>query len=122
MSTSKSKKKAKMTVTNILGGEKVNLALKVDAPFLIYSSEELDKYFSLSQRSFIISKCLDMGTLEGINLKRRVKELYDILGWENFIGLTHPVFKELTLEFYTTLKLSDKAYKKFEYRLNDNHD
>ena len=118
MSTSKSKKKAKMTVTNILEGEKVNLASKVDAPFPIYSSEELKKYFSLSQRSFMIPKHLDMETLEGVKLKGRVKELCDRLGWGKFIGLTHSVFKELTLEFYTALKLSDQAHKKFECRLN----
>ena len=32
--------------------------------------------------------------------------------------MTHPVYRELTLEFYTTLKLLDQGHKKFECRLN----
>ena len=107
-----------MSVIDITKIGKPDLAQKVYAPFPIYSLKELDKYFSLSHRSFIIPKCLDMGALDSVNLKRRVKELSDKLGWGKFIGLTHPVFKKLTLEFYTTLRLSDQAHKKFECRLN----
>ena len=32
--------------------------------------------------------------------------------------MTHPIYRDLTLEFYTTLKLLDQGRKKFEYRLN----
>ena len=59
-----------------------------------------------------------MGTLEGVKLKDRVLELCDILGLIKFVGLTHYVYKELTLEFYTTLKFSKQGHKKFEYMLN----
>lgn len=34
------------------------------------------------------------------------------------MDVTHAVYQDLTLEFYTTLRLSDQAHKKFECRLN----
>ena len=59
-----------------------------------------------------------MGTLNDVNLKDKVMEFCGRLGWKKFMEMTPSIFRDLTLEFYTTLKLSDYTHKKFECRLN----
>ena len=66
----------------------------------------------------MVPKCLDMGTLEGVKIKDRVLELCGRLKWKKFIEMTHPVYRELKLEFYITLKFLDQGPKKFNCRLN----
>ena len=52
-------------------------------------------------------KCLDMGTLNDVNLKDRVMKFCGRLGLKKFMEMTPSVFRDLKLGFYTTLKLSN---------------
>ena len=88
-------------------GDELNLASKYGTPFSIHTPKEGDKYLSLSQRNFMVPKCLDMGTLNDVKLKDMVIEFFGRLGWKKFVEMTPSVFRDLKLEFYTTLKLSN---------------
>ena len=61
-----------MAGKQVVREDELNLAFKYGAPFPIYTPEEGDKYLSLFQRNFVVPKCLDIGSLDGVKLKDRV--------------------------------------------------
>ena len=98
-------------------GELKDISKDYDAFFPIYSEEEGKRFCSLVKRKFSLPKYFDDEILVGIEMKDFVNTLCERMGWKQLKLVQYEVFFELSIEFYTTLKIVDENLGLFSCRL-----
>ena len=93
-----------------------DLKEEYDAFFPIYSDEEGKKFCSLLKRNLSMPKHFGDQLLQDIHIFDYVNLLCKRMGWYKLKIVKYDVFHELTIEFYTTLKIKDKEQRIFSYR------
>ena len=56
-------------------------------------------------KDFEPNRCIHWPTLEDLGIADRVRALIGQAGWSGFFGIHEDVYKELTLEFFSTYRL-----------------
>ena len=85
----------------------MDLKEEYDAFFPIYSEEEGKMFSSLYKRNICMPKYFDDQLLKDIGMHDFVNLLCRRLGWFKLKTVKYDVFYELSVEFYTTLKIKD---------------
>ena len=91
----------------------MDLKEEYDAFFPIYSDEEGKRFSSLCKRNICMPKYFDDQLLKDIGMHDFVNLLCRRLGWFKLKTVKYDVFYELSVEFYTTLKIKDQEQKIF---------
>ena len=94
----------------------IDLKEEYDAFFPIYSDEEGKKFCSLLKRNLSMPKHFDDQLFQDIHMFDYVNLLYKRMGWYKLKIVKYDVFHELTIEFYTTLKIKDEEQRIFSCR------
>ena len=95
----------------------MDLKEKYDTFFPIFSNEEGKRLYSLSKRNICMPKYFDDQILKEIERHDFMNVLCKRLGWYKLKTVQYDVFVELTIEFYTTLKIKNKEPIIFSCRL-----
>ena len=91
----------------------IDLKEEHDAFFLIYSDKEGKRFFSLSKRNICMPKYFDDQLLKNIGMHDFMNLLCRRLGQFKLKTVKYNVFYELSVEFYTTLKIKDQEQRIF---------
>ena len=94
----------------------IDLKEEYDAFFPIYSDEEGKKFYSLLKRNLSMPKQFDNQLLQDIHMFDYVNLLCKRMGWYKLKIVKYDMFHELTIEFYTTLKIKDEEQRIFSCR------
>ena len=87
------------------------------APFPLYTPMESVNYCFLLQKKLSVCNYFDDEILESLKIKDEIHDLYARLGWTKFVSVPYATYKDLVLEFYTSLTQLDDSNKKFSCRL-----
>ena len=90
-----------------------DLKEEYDAFFPTFSNEEGKRFSSLSKRNICTPKYFDDQLLKDIGMHDFLNVLYKRLGWFKLKIVKYNMFYELTIEFYTTLKIKDEEQRIF---------
>ena len=104
------------------GKEKVTHELDISsqfgATFPIFTQEEGKKFLNLSRRQIITPRLFNFDLLAQMGVRESIERMCVTLGWSKLVHSNFITYKELTLEFYTTLQFESKSPKILKFRLN----
>lgn len=95
----------------------VDIASQFGAPFPIFTNEEGVRYVSLLDRSIVSCRFLNFSILDTLQIRTKIDGMLNKLGWTRFANTQFRTYRELVLEFYTTLHICDKGTTKLTCRL-----
>jgi hypothetical protein len=79
----------------------------------IHTTEEMEKYESLSHREFAHTRVYDVNLLERVGLDEELPTILQIVGWRKLYDEPHLGLRLLTLEFLMTFEIVEKNRKSF---------
>ncbi|KAJ8748740.1 hypothetical protein K2173_011292 [Erythroxylum novogranatense] len=85
-----------------------------DVPFPIYSEEEGERYRELQTKSIEVPTYFNFEVLDQIGLTDKLMALCRRGKLDWFVRMNYPIYHDLTLEFFTSLKFVSSKSKKFE--------
>ena len=101
-------------------GKQCDIRDDYDAFFPIYSEDEGKRFCSLVKRKFSMPKYFDDRLLDELEMKDFIDNLCARMGWLQLKTIKYEVFFELTVEFYTTLKIVNEKLGIFSCRFCGN--
>ena len=69
-----------------------------------------DRLTSLVLRPFAPGKCFHAPTLDHLQIAREVEQLFSAIGWQRYLTIDYPTFKELCYEFYSTFEFNTNEF------------
>ena len=94
----------------------IDLKDKYDTFFPIFSDEECKRVCSLNKKIMFMLKYFNDKILKEIRMHNYVNALCKKLGWHKLKIVQYDVFLELTIKFYTILKIKDEEQRIFSCR------
>ncbi|KAJ8749054.1 hypothetical protein K2173_013499 [Erythroxylum novogranatense] len=111
-------KKTEETIeAKVRGDNAADIAGVYDAPFFIYSEEEGERYRELRTKSIEVPTYFNFEVLDQIGLAGKLMGLCRRGKWDWFVRMNYPVYRDLTFEFFTSLRFVSSKPKKLWFRL-----